>query len=92
MLVFGRRHLVRLPALSVRYHPSRFTALLPEFRSSIQSPYWLSSSFSPLPLEAMNSEMVTCSAAWMIHAPPKSAAAPKDRIELRISCLGLRKP
>src|SRR3954471_20902696 len=36
-LVAGKRHLVRLAALSVRNHPSRFVTAAPELKISIQS-------------------------------------------------------
>src|ERR1043166_9989286 len=36
MFVAGKRHFVRLAALSVRYHPPILVAVVPELKSSIQ--------------------------------------------------------
>src|SRR2546422_3311191 len=61
--VAGKRHLVRLAAVSVRNHPLILVALVPELKISIQSEESPSSSRSPLLLLARNSLMVTVSTA-----------------------------
>src|ERR1051325_5761236 len=73
-LVAGRRHLVRLAALSVRNQPLRFAVLVPELNISIQSGVSPSSSRKPPLLEARNSEMNT--------GCPSAATADETRIAL----------
>src|SRR5262245_45300198 len=63
MFVAGKRHFVRFPGASVRYHPSMLTFVVPLLKISIQSEYSPSSSLSPEVLLARNSEIVTVSAA-----------------------------
>src|ERR1051325_8628902 len=88
MFVLGMRHLVRLLALSVRYHTSRFTEFVPELRSSIQSDRCPRSLVIPAALAARNSEIVTCSAAER-PAEAKSDADRKQKNDFRMGvCLG----
>jgi hypothetical protein len=66
MFVSGMRHLVRLPGLSVSDQLLKLTATLVVLRISIQSGLAPSSSTSPRVLLAMNSEMTTGLAAWVV--------------------------
>ena len=70
-LIAGKRHLVRLAALSVRNQPFRFTLVVPELKTSIQSGVAPSSSAKPPLFEARNSEMKTGSAAAAARSPPR---------------------
>lgn len=61
--IAGKRHLVRLPALSVRYQPLRLTGAASGLCSSIQSERSPSLSARPVWLLARNSEMTGAAGA-----------------------------
>src|SRR6266566_9192628 len=63
IFVAGKRHLLRLAAVSVRNHPPIFVTVGPELKISIQSDESPSSSRKPLALFARNSVIVTVSPA-----------------------------